>query len=330
MRTSAIFIYIIAFLAFGNFAHTQNSCVELLIADSSLLSIVHPAAKIETLDTNFVFIEGPVWHPDGFLLFSDIPADRIIHWSEENGFSDFLNPSANTNGLSFDKDNMLLMCSHGKRSVLRLDANGETQTLAHTFGGLKLNSPNDLVINKKGWIYFTDPCWGLTNQEQSPDKELRFNGVYLIKNDSLLLIDSTLWRPNGITLSPDQRMLYVSDMFTDNKADTVKTVYRYLLDDSGLAVERKLLKVINPSHQILGRVNGFDGLKTDLSGNIYCTGPEGIVILNADGDYLGTIKTPNTPANCAWGGNDYQSLFITARQHLYRIHLNVKGYKPTE
>lgn len=315
-------------LCAGGAAHGQAQTI--LLADSSLNAIVNLSEKLEILDTTFQFTEGPVWHPDGYLLFSDIPANRIIRWDEENGFADYLNPSNNTNGLTFDAGQQLVMCSHGARQVLQMNQQGEKMTLADTYRGLRLNSPNDLVFNKKGWLYFTDPCWGLPKQEQSEEKELSFNGVYLLKGEELMLIDSTLWRPNGIALSPDQKYLYVSDMFTDNQPDVVKTIYKYQLDESGIPVSRQLIRVHNPPHEILGRVNGFDGLKTDVEGNIYCTGPHGIVILNEEGHYLGTIQTPLAPANCAWGGNDYQTLYITARRHLYRIHLNVKGNNPVQ
>ncbi len=318
--------WMLSLFSINTFAQNHS----ILLADSALSEIVRPSQKLEILDTTFQFIEGPVWHPDGYLLFSDIPANRIIRWEKKKGFTDFLNPSANTNGLTFDQDLQLTMCTHGERKVLRRDAKGEKVILADRFRGKRLNSPNDLVYNNKGWLYFTDPCWGLPKQELSAEKELPFNGVYLIKENKLIIIDSTLWRPNGITLSPDQKYLYVSDMFTDNQPDVVKTIYKYQLDETGMPVSRQLLIVQNPPHEILGRENGFDGLKTDAEGNVYCTGPHGIVILNKDGRYLGTIQTPLAPANCAWGGEDYQTLFITARRHLYRIHLNVKGNNPVQ
>jgi gluconolactonase len=327
MRTYT-FILFIALIITGNISGlAQTRTDRFLVADSSFLDLIKAEAKLEILDSTFQFTEGPVWNKHGFLLFSDIPGNKIIKWSEKEDFSDFLNPSDHTNGLTFDHKGELIMCSHGARSVLRLKKDGQIEVIADRFKGKRLNSPNDLVISSSGNLYFTDPCWGLNAQEQSPDKELPYNGVYLIHNDSLILIDSTLWRPNGIVLSPDQKLLYVSDMFTDN-SDEVKTIYRYHLDSNGIPTDRELLIVSNPPHQILGRINGFDGLKADIKGNIYCTGPHGIVVLNPDGKYLGTITTPLAPANCAWGDDDFQTLYITARRHLYRIPLNIKGFSP--
>jgi len=327
MRTLTITLIIVLFVTGTLRSKAQTLPEKFLVADSAFLELIKPESKLEILDSMFQFTEGPVWSKNGYLLFSDIPGNRIIHWNEKEGFSDFLSPSNHTNGLTFNQKGELIMCSHGARSVLRLKKDNELEIIADRFKGKRFNSPNDLVFSTSGNLYFTDPCWGLNAQEQSPDKELPYNGVYLIHKDSLMLIDSTLWRPNGIVLSPDQKSLYVSDMFTDN-SDEIKTIYRYQLDHDGIPVKRELLTVSQPPHEILGRINGFDGLKADVNGNIYCTGPHGIVVLNADGKYLGTISTPLSPANCAWGDDDFQTLYITARRHLYRIRLNVKGFSP--
>jgi len=300
---------------------------EILRADAAIDEIVPYDAVLEIMDTVFQFTEGPVWNPGGFLLFSDIPADKIIRWHPGEGFSDYLVPSDNANGLTFDKDGRLLICSHTARGIFRQESDGSLTELAHKFQGQKLNSPNDLVISSSGIIYFTDPCWGLNGNENSPDKEVRFNGVYLLNGEDLIPIDTTLWRPNGIALSPDQKTLYVADMFVNETPD-ITVLCKYELDDNGNPVSKSPVIIPNPIHKILPGVGGFDGIKTDMKGNIYCTGPHGIVILSAEGKYLGTIKTPLSPANCAWGDADFKTLYITARKHLYRIRLNMEGYSP--
>ena len=305
----------------------DSRIVQVLRAGSAIDEIVSRKAKLEILDTTFQFTEGPVWNPSGYLLFSDIPANKIIKWNPVEGFSTYLEPSQNTNGLTFDKDGNLVMAAHTARGIFRQNTDGSLSELAHKYLGQKLNSPNDLVISSKGIIYFTDPCWGLKGLEQSADKEVPFNGAYMLTDSGLAVIDTTLWRPNGIALSPDQNTLYVTDMF-ENTTNQIKVLYRYLLNEKGFPVSKELITVSDPKDEILAKTGGFDGIKTDMEGNIYCTGPHGIVILSADGIYLGTILTPKSPANCAWGDADYKTLYITARKELYRIKLNIEGFSP--
>jgi len=306
---------------------SDSKPAQLLKADAAFDEIVPMNAELEILDTAFQFTEGPVWNPEGYLLFSDIPANKIVKWLPGKGFSTYLEPSDNTNGLIFDNEGSLVMCSHSGRAVRLQNSDGSLTDLAHKYNGQKLNSPNDLVISSRGTIYFTDPCWGLNGNENSPDKEVRFNGVYMLNGEGLTPIDTTLWRPNGIALSPDQKTLYVTDMFVNETTD-ITVLYRYELDESGNPVSKSPIVISNPQDEILSRMGGFDGIKTDVKGNIYCTGPHGIVVLNAAGKYLGTILTPMAPANCAWGDDDYKTLYITARKHLYRIPLNIEGFSP--
>ncbi len=306
---------------------TNPNLAKVLRANETINNIVPVDAILEILDTSFQFTEGPVWNPSGYLLFSDIPANKIIKWTPVDGFTTYLEPSENTNGLTFDKDENLVMAAHSARGIFRQNADGSLTELAHKYQGQKLNSPNDLVISSTGIIYFTDPCWGLNGLEQSADKEVKYNGAYMISDSVLTLIDSTLWRPNGIALSPDQKTLYVTDMF-ENNITPVKLLYRYKLDEQGIPVSKEIITVSDPQDEILSETGGFDGIKTDVEGNIYCTGPHGIVILSADGNYLGTILTPKSPANCAWGDADYKTLYITARKDIYRIKLNIEGFSP--
>lgn len=321
-----IFLSLLGFIGLVQIqSQTVSKTVELLEAGPAFRGIVSKEAVLEVIDTNFLFVEGPVWHPEGYLLFSDIPANKIYRWQAGSGFNVYLEPSENSNGLTFDHQLRLIRCAHSARSVIRHESDGSKTVLASHYNGKKLNSPNDLVLHSSGALFFTDPCWGLKGLENSPDKELPYSGLYLLRNDSLLLIDSTLWRPNGLVLAPDENTLFVSDMFTDNTGD-IKVFYRYQLDKKANVISKELLHVTNPPHEILGKVNGFDGLKTDVAGNLYCTGPHGIVVFDQNGTYLGTIVTPLAPANCAWGDEDFSTLYITARKHLYRIKLKNKGF----
>ena len=327
MKTRKILFLFLIQALFACTPKPLTNPAQILKADDALDEIVPQNAELEIIDTSFQFTEGPVWNADGFLLFSDIPANKIIKWEPGKGLSTYLEPSDNTNGLIYDNEGSLVMCSHSGRAVRIQNSDGSLTDLAHKYRGLRLNSPNDLIINSKGSIYFTDPCWGLKGLEESADKEIPFNGVYLLNGEGLSVIDTSLWRPNGITLSPDQKTLYVADMFINN-TDEIKVLYRYELDDNGNPLSKSLMTVSNPKDEILGKESGFDGIKTDIKGNIYCTGRHGIVILSSEGKYLGTIKTPSSPANCGWGDSDFKTLYITARNDLYRIRLNIEGFSP--
>jgi gluconolactonase len=327
MKTTKLILFIAALVFTGCNAKQEKTETRILRADPEIDNIVPQNADLEVIDTGFQFTEGPVWDPEGGILFSDIPANRIYRWKEGKGFSVFFDSCGNSNGLTFDNDENLVYCSHKRRAVIRKNSDGNLELLASQWQGKKLNSPNDLVISSSGNIYFTDPCWGLEGNENSPDKEVKFNGVYLIAGKELKVIDSTLWRPNGVALSPDERTLYVSDMFI-NKTGDITVLYKYSLDEAGNAVSKEPVVIRSPKDEILGEESGFDGIKTDTRGNIYGTGPHGIVIISPDGRYLGTIVTPEMPANCAWGDNDFQTLYITARKQFYRIALDAEGFCP--
>jgi gluconolactonase len=299
----------------------------VLRADPAIDDIVPQDADLTVIDTGFQFTEGPVWDPEGGMLFSDIPEDMIYRWKEGKGISVFMKNPGNSNGLTFDNDENLVYCSHGKRAVVMKNSDGSLTELASHWRGKRLNSPNDLIISNQGIIYFTDPCWGLIGNENSPDKEVAFNGVYMLNGTELKVVDSSLWRPNGVALSPDEKTLYVSDMFI-NKTPDITVLYKYALDDAGNPVSKDSIVLHSPKDEILGEEGGFDGIKTDTEGNIYCSGPHGIVIISAEGKYLGTIVTPEMPANCAWGDNDYSTLYITARKQFYRIALDAEGFSP--
>jgi sugar lactone lactonase YvrE len=263
--------------------------------------------KVEKLVDGFQFTEGPVWK-DGYLLFSDIPADTIYKYEEDA--EPYLKPSGHSNGLTLDKQGRLLLCEHDRR-LTRLEKDGSKTILAEYYEGKRLNSPNDLVVKTDGSIYFTDPPYGLPNRIEG--KELDFCGVYRLDPDgTLTLLDDSIELPNGLAFSPNEKTLYVAD--TSN-------AYVYAYDvTSGLENKRVFAKLGEA-----GRTGSADGMKVDMDGNVFCTGPGGIHVLNPEGTRIGVIECPEIPANIAWGGDDYKTLYITARTGLYRLKVLTGG-----
>ena len=283
--------------------------------NSEFRRIVPEGVEVERLGTGFQFTEGPVWNvKGGYLLFSDIPGNRIIRWTPKDGSSDFRVPSGKSNGLTLDKKARLIACEHANRRVSRTEEDGTIVTIASHYEGKRLNSPNDVVVKADGSIYFTDPPYGLnpifgTLEEQ----ELSFYGVYRLSpngdNLSLLIDDSV---PNGLAFSPDESLLYI--------ADTERNHIRVFdVTDDGTTTNGRLFA------EISGEPMAPDGMKVDSEGNVYVTGAGGIWVLNPEGKRLGIIRTPELPANLCWGDSDWKTLYLTARTSLYRIRLNITG-----
>jgi sugar lactone lactonase YvrE len=250
----------------------------------------------------------------GYLLFSDIPANRIKKWTPKDGISDFRFPSGKSNGLTFDRRGRLIACEHANRRVSRTEEDGTIVTIASHYKGKKLNSPNDVVVKSDGSVYFTDPPYGLnptfgTFEEQ----ELTFYGVYRVSpngdNLSLLIDDSV---PNGLAFSPDESLLYVADTEMNH-------IRVFNVNDNGKTTNGRIFA------EISGEPLAPDGMKVDSEGNVYVTGKGGIWVLNLEGRRLGIITVPELPANLCWGDREWKTLYITARTSIYRVHLNIAG-----
>lgn len=265
--------------------------------------------KVEKLAGGYRFTEGPVWSREGFLLFSDVPNNRVVKWLPGVGVQTYRDNSAGTNGNTFDIQGRLISCESRNRRVVRKKKDGEWEVLADKYEGKRLNAPNDIVVRKDGHIYFTDPAFG----EQIEGRELDFYGIYHITpKGELSLVAKPKGRPNGVTLSPNGRILYVSN--SDERA-----VYAYDLDGAGKATnERVFLKDIDGPP---------DGIRTDEKGNLYVTANE-LAIYSAQGKLLRSIEFAETPRNCAFGDPDFQTLYVTALTSVYRIRLTVKGAIP--
>ncbi|HEU4335595.1 MAG TPA: SMP-30/gluconolactonase/LRE family protein [Candidatus Eisenbacteria bacterium] len=295
--------------------------------DPALDAIVPADVRAERLAEGFQFTEGPVWTPDGALLFSDPNANRIYRWSERDGLSLFRDRSGydgadvaeygqpGSNGLAFDPRGRLSIDEHGRRRVVRLEADGGVTVLADRYDGKRLNSPNDLVYRSDGVLYFTDPPFGLPKFHDDPRRELPHYGLYRLAKGRLTLESKEFTGPNGVALSPDESALYLANW--DEKR---KVVWRFdVRSDGSLANGRLFYDMTSSPGEI-----ALDGLKVDRSGNIYVAGPGGIWILSPDAKHLGTLRLPELAANFAWG-DDGRTLFVTARTGLYRLRLNVPG-----
>lgn len=294
----------------------KNFCSLLTQANSTekFPEIMEENTQVEKVVGGFKFTEGPVWHPEGFLLFSDIPANTIYQWQPNQEVEIFRRPSGNANGNTLDFQGRLITGEHSNRRVSRTEKNGEIVTLASEYNGKSLNSPNDLVVKSDGSIYFTDPPYGIKSEQE----ELGFYGVYRIAPDGklTLLVDDFV-RPNGIALSPDETKLYVNDSEKGH-------IRVFDVKSDGSLENGRLFAELKDSD----KPGVPDGMKVDLEGNIYSSGPGGVWVFSPAGELLGKIAVPERVTNLAWGNNDYKTLYLTASNSLYRINLKVAGVRP--
>jgi gluconolactonase len=304
-------------LLFGCRAKEEVYPVGAFVPESERFWEVIPrGAVIERIGINFEFSEGPAWHPKGFLVFSDIPGNTIYKWAGRK-FITFRDSSNNSNGLLFRQDGDLLACEHASRSITIYSPEGELTTLVDSYQGKRLNSPNDLCSSSSGAIYFTDSPWGLPEQNADPQKELPYNGVFRWESGEISLIDSTLSWPNGIALSPDERYLYVANLeITSANGEDQYDVFwmRYTLNQRGEVVDKSVFFRTTDT-SLPGRP---DGMKVDQNGNLFVTGPGGILVLDSAGVHLGTISLPIPPSNLAFGPRE-RAIYVTARSTVYRI-----------
>ncbi|MCX6641776.1 MAG: SMP-30/gluconolactonase/LRE family protein [Candidatus Bathyarchaeota archaeon] len=270
-------------------------------------------SEVERLTTGYQFLEGPVWNSAyGFLLFSDIPANRIYKWVPDGSVSVFREPCGNSNGLTFDKRGNLIICEHGTRRLSILEKNEDYKVLADRYQDKRLNSPNDVVVRSDGKIYFTDPPYGIKVDEQ----ELPFQGVYSldVEKEKLTLLLNDFDRPNGLAFSPDEKVIYIAD--SSNR----RHVRAFDVESDGSLIHGRVFAEIRS--ELPGNP---DGMKVDVEGNLYIAAAGGVWVFSVKGEHLGIIDTPETPANLAWGDKDWRSLFITARTSLYHVKIKTKG-----
>lgn len=307
--------------------------------DDALDHLLADGAVIEKLTGDkFLWSEGPVWIPGkNMLLFTDVPGNTMWKWTEPSGLEEFLKPSAmddgrgpnpsaqGMNGLMLSLQGSLLAGDHGSRSLVEIDlATRERTALADQFEGKRFNSPNDLVISRKRWpgtVFFTDPPYGLKGQEESPLRELDFNGVYRLTADgAVTLLEESMVRPNGIALSPDEKTLYVANSQGDN---TIWNAFELDVDGSVASGPRLFASAQQLADQ--GKKGLPDGMAVDVDGNLWATGPGGVLVFDPSGKLLGLIETGTAAANCAFGGEQGSTLYITSHQFIARIETKTRG-----
>lgn len=300
--------------------------------DPALDAIIASNATAEIIAEGFEWSEGPLWvESEQMLLFSDVPANTIYKWTEENGTEIYLQPSGYTgaapsqskepgsNGLLLDSNGNLVLCQHGNRQLARMDApldkpEATFVTLADSYGGKRLSSPNDAVYNKTGELFFTDPPYGLPAQnDDDPAKEITFNGVYKVKpTGEIVLLADSITRPNGIAFFPGEKKLLIAS--SDPRAANW-----YLLDANDTRATPVLF--YSATHERDGLKGLPDGLKIDKNGTVFASGPGGIWIFNSDGKVLGKIKLNEAASNVALAA-DEKTLYITNNNYVLRIKLS--------
>ncbi len=310
-------------------ADTPYGSLESL--DPRFDALIAPDTKIEKIADDLLWSEGPLWEAKRkTLLFSDIPRNVVMQWSADKGVSKFLEQSGYTgaapftgkepgsNGLTLDLQGRLTLCQHGDRRVSRREADGTMVPLATQFEGKRLNSPNDLVFDDKGALYFTDPPYGLPGTFKDPTKELPFQGVYRVSTDGkITLLTKELEAPNGLAFAPDYKTLYVA-----NSQKTLAIWKAYPVNADGSLGAGRVFADATRLHQEGDGVP--DGMKVDVNGNVFATGPGGVLIYTPDGTLLGRILTGVPTANVAFG-EDGATLFITANHRVLRMRTKTRG-----
>lgn len=298
----------------------------------SLAKVLDKNTPVQVITSGFTWSEGPAWNKEGqFLVFSEIPSNSVMKWVEGEGVSKWFSPSGYTgvtdygaepgsNGLLFDPEGRLVSCEHGDRRISVMTRNGGKRTLADNYKGMRFNSPNDIVRANNGNYYFTDPPYGLPDRFTDSRRDMDYCGVYLLRpSGEVVLMTKEIERPNGIGLSPDGKILYVAQSHPDQPTYTAFPVKSDGTVGKG--------KIFYEASRLQGPdVKGVpDGLTVDAQGNLWASGPGGILVLNPKGELLGQILTGEATSNCTFGGADGSQLFITADTYVLRVQTKVKG-----
>src|SRR5262245_825157 len=299
-------------------------------AKNGLDGVIAPDAKVEKVTSGYKFLEGPLWRASAnSLWFSDLVGNILYEWTPNGKTREVLNPGGydgkdapagayiGPNGMVAGPDGAVVLTQHGNRRIARISPDLKLTTVVDRFEGKRLNSPNDLVYTPDGALYFTDPPFGLPKANDDPGKELPFNGVYRLSGGTLQAVIRDIALPNGIAFSPDYKTLYVA-----NSEANRRLWMRYDVNADGSVSNGRVFADATSSKD-----EGVpDGLKVDSTGNVYAAGPGGVWVFSSTGTHLGTIKTPETPSNCAWG-DDGRTLYITAVTGLYKVRTKIPGMK---
>ncbi len=267
--------------------------------------------EAEQLAAGFIFTEGPTWHPDGYYYFVDLRNSRLHRITPGQPAELVRENTGEGNGTTFDLQGRLYLCEGGNRQVTRMDAQGQVETVTDNYEGKRLNRPNDVICKSDGTIYFTDPGLRIPFEQ----REVPYAGVYRITTDGAMTLVADCEYPNGLAFSPDEKTLYVSNTRWGQYIHAIE------IGDDGLMVRREIFADMS-SVETIGVP---DGMKVDVEGNVYCTGPGGTWVFAPDGTKLGVIRTPEVPANLAFGGPDMRTMFFTAHTSVYTLRSKIPG-----
>ncbi|KAB1070422.1 SMP-30/gluconolactonase/LRE family protein [Methylobacterium planeticum] len=290
------------------------------ICDSRFKAFVLPNAPLEMLAEGFRWCEGPVWFGDrDELLFSDLPNNRVMRWSEAGGLSVFRQPSNFENGHARDRQGRLLSCSHRGRCITRTELDGSLTVLADRYRGKRLNSPNDIVCKSDGTIWFTDPPYGIQTDYEGGKQESELPAaVYRLdpRDGSLAIVADDFEGPNGLCFSPDESLLYVAESGLQFVPDPVQHIRVFGVGADGLR-DGRIFHTVTP---------GFaDGFRCDEEGHLWSSAADGVHCIDPSGALLGKIRVPSTVSNLAFGGRNRSRLFLCASHTLYAIYVNRRG-----
>jgi gluconolactonase len=281
------------------------------VIDDAFRKAADEGAEVRRIASDLKFTEGPTWHKaESCLLFSDIPADRIYKWTQDGGLKVWREPSHQANGNTTDTKGRLVTCEHASRRVTRTAKDGRVEVLCATYRGKRLNSPNDVAVKSDGTLWFTDPPYGLQGAEPDLDANYVFRLDPGAKEPVAMAADFT--RPNGICFSPDERFLYVAN--SDGQAAHVR---RFRLGAGNTLTGGEIFCRIRPGVP--------DGIRCDAEGRLYASAGDGVQVFDTQGKLIGKVRTPEGAANCAFGGPDGRTLFITARTSVWAARMNVAG-----
>ena len=297
----------------------QKSEPKFEIFESNFKLMINDNSRFMTLYSGAEWSEGPVFIKNrNMVVWSDIPNDRMLSWTPNAGVEIFRSPSGYSNGNFLDLQGQLLTCEHGNRRISRTNKNGEVVTIVDNFNGKKLNSPNDLVVKSDGSIWFTDPPYGILSDKEGHKSDSELEGNFVFRYDpivdKLTLISDDFDKPNGIAFSPDEKLLYIAD------SGNPKNIRVFNVSEDGESINKgRVFAEISPGVP--------DGFRVDTDGNVFTSASDGIQVFTPSGVMLGKILVPERTANCAFGGKNRETLFITASTSLYSIDWGFKIMK---
>lgn len=292
------------------------------ILDPKMEDLLLPESRLERHCTGAIWSEGPVYFAEGdYVLWSDIPNNRMLKWSAAEGMTVFRAPSNFTNGHTRDREGRLVSCEHGGRRISRTEADGTVVCVVERYQGKRLNSPNDVVVKSDGTIWFTDPPYGIMSNEEGYQAESEIGASYVYRfdpaSDELTVVANDFDKPNGLAFSPDEDLLYISDTGASHDPNGAHHIRVFDVVDGKSLTNGRVFAVVDPGLA--------DGFRLDVQGNLYTSSEDSIQVYTAAGERIGKILVPEKIANCTFGGPDKNRLFIAASSSLYSITLNTRG-----